>query len=164
MKQTQPLQIKLHTLESLQTPLRKWREEGKRIVFTNGCFDIVHRGHVEYLWETAQLGDILIVGLNSDASIARLKGKHRPIIDEKSRGMLLAAFACVDAVVRFDEDTPYELIKEIRPDVLVKGGDYTEETLVGADIVRAKGGEVCASPLPPGYSTSLIEAKIKNQP
>ncbi len=164
MRPIQSLQSKLHTLESLQLPLRKWREEGKRLVFTNGCFDLVHRGHVEYLWETAKLGDVLIVGMNSDASIARLKGPHRPITDESSRGLVLAALACVDAVVRFDEDTPYELIKAVQPDVLVKGGDYTEASMVGADIVRAKGGEVCAIPLTPGYSTSLIEAKIKNQP
>ena len=123
----------------------------------------MHRGHVEYLSAAADLGDRLIVGVNSDASVTRLKGAHRPILDENSRLLLLAALECVDAVVLFKEDTPHLLILEVQPDVLVKGGDYTEENIVGADIVKAKGGVVRCIPLTPECSTSNIEAKIKNQ-
>ena len=150
-------------LPILSERLRQWRTEGKRIVFTNGCFDLVHRGHVEYLSAAADLGDLLIVGINSDRSVTRLKGPNRPIMDETSRQLLMAALECVDAVILFDEDTPYRLIQEIQPDVLVKGGDYTETNIVGADIVLAKGGEIHCIPLTPGCSTSRIEQKIKNQ-
>ena len=163
MKHLHNIQHKIMDLPILSERLRQWRTEGKRIVFTNGCFDLVHRGHVEYLSAAADLGDLLIVGINSDRSVTRLKGPNRPIMDETSRQLLMAALECVDAVILFDEDTPYRLIQEIQPDVLVKGGDYTETNIVGADIVRAKGGEIHCIPLTPGCSTSRIEQKIKNQ-
>lgn len=133
-----------------------WRFQNQTVVFTNGCFDILHRGHIEYLSAAADLGNILIIGLNTDASVKRLKGEGRPVQDEQSRALALASLRFVDAVVLFDEDTPYELIKSVQPDVLVKGGDYTEDTIVGADIVRARGGRVVTIPLTEGYSTSGI--------
>ncbi len=163
MNRLEKIRNRIYDKGRLQQALSQWKSEGKRIVFTNGCFDILHRGHVEYLAEAADMGDILIIGLNSDASVTRLKGPNRPIIDGHSRCMLLAALDFVDAVICFDEDTPYRLISQIHPDVLVKGGDYTEDRIVGADIVRADGGQICSIPLRPGCSTSLIEAKIKNQ-
>ncbi|MBP5396038.1 MAG: D-glycero-beta-D-manno-heptose 1-phosphate adenylyltransferase [Bacteroidales bacterium] len=163
MKHLHNIQQKIMGMPALSAQLRLWRNKGERIVFTNGCFDLVHRGHVEYLSAAADLGDRLIVGINSDASVARLKGPNRPIMDETSRQLLMAALECVDAVILFEEDTPYRLIQEIQPDVLVKGGDYTEETMVGADIVRTKGGEIHCIPLIPGCSTSRIEQKIKKQ-
>ena len=126
----------------------------RKIVFTNGCFDILHRGHIEYLSKASDLGDVLIIGLNTDASVKRIKGEGRPVQDETSRALILASLRFVEAVILFDEDTPYDLISMIKPDVLVKGGDYTEETIVGADIVKAIGGEVVTIPLVEGYSTS----------
>jgi D-glycero-beta-D-manno-heptose 1-phosphate adenylyltransferase len=136
--------------------LAMWRLFNNKIVFTNGCFDILHRGHIEYLSQARDKGDILIIGLNSDASVKRIKGEGRPVQDETSRALVLASLRFVEAVVLFNEDTPYELIKIIQPDVLVKGGDYTEETIVGADIVKANGGVVVVIPLVDGYSTSEI--------
>ena len=133
-----------------------WRFLNNKIVFTNGCFDILHRGHIEYLSQARDKGAVLIIGLNSDASVKRIKGEGRPVQDEMTRALVLASLRIVDAVVLFDEDTPYELIKFVQPDVLVKGGDYTEETIVGADIVKANGGEVVVIPLVEGYSTSKI--------
>ena len=133
-----------------------WKFQNQKIVFTNGCFDILHRGHIEYLSQARDHGDILIIGLNTDASVKRLKGNGRPVQDEMSRALLLASLRIVDAVVLFDEDTPYELVKAIGPDVLVKGGDYTPDTIVGADIVTANGGEVVVIPLLQGYSTTGI--------
>jgi rfaE bifunctional protein nucleotidyltransferase chain/domain len=127
-----------------------------KIVFTNGCFDILHRGHVEYLQKAKTFGDKLVVGLNSDASVRRLKGETRPIQDEKSRKIILEALRFVDEVIIFDEDTPYELIKKIQPDVLVKGADYKPEDIVGYDIVKAKGGEVRTVEFVDGHSTSKI--------
>ena len=130
----------------------------KKIVFTNGCFDILHRGHIEYLSMARDLGVVLIIGLNTDDSVKRIKGEGRPVQDETSRALILASLRFVEAIILFDEDTPYDLISMIKPDVLVKGGDYTEETIVGADIVKANGGEVVTIPLVEGYSTSgLIE-------
>jgi D-glycero-beta-D-manno-heptose 1-phosphate adenylyltransferase len=136
--------------------LAMWRFLNNRIVFTNGCFDILHRGHIEYLSQARDKGTVLVIGLNSDASVKRIKGEGRPVQDEMSRALLLASLRFVDAVVLFDEDTPLELIRLIQPDVLVKGGDYTEETIVGADVVKASGGEVVTIPLVEGYSTSSI--------
>ncbi|GHS85068.1 hypothetical protein FACS1894201_04370 [Bacteroidia bacterium] len=127
-----------------------------KVVFTNGCFDILHRGHVEYLQKARSLGDKLIVGLNSDASVQRLKGKGRPVQDQESRKIVLAALRCVDEVILFDEDTPYELIQRLQPDVLVKGGDYQPENIVGYDIVTAKGGQVLCLDFVQGYSTTNI--------
>lgn len=163
MKHQQKILSKIIEGKALFAKLEQWHKENRRIVFTNGCFDLVHRGHVEYLSAAADLGDVLIIGLNSDDSVSRLKGPHRPILDETSRSILLAALECVDAVVLFEEDTPLRLIREIQPDVLVKGGDYTEATIVGADVVKAKGGSIHCIPLTPDCSTSRIEAKIKNQ-
>jgi D-glycero-beta-D-manno-heptose 1-phosphate adenylyltransferase len=138
-----------------------WRFKAKKIVFTNGCFDILHRGHVEYLTKASQEGDILIVGLNSDESVSKLKGKNRPVQDIHSRTMLLAAFQFINAVVVFNENTPYNLIELIQPDILIKGGDYTIDNIVGSDIVKNRGGEVKTIPFVEGYSTSLILDKLQ---
>ena len=140
----------------LTAQLSRWREQGLKIVFTNGCFDILHRGHVEYLSKASDMGDVLVVGLNTDASVKRLKGEGRPINDQKARALVLASLSFVDAVVLFDEDTPYELIKAIRPDVLVKGADYKPLEIVGYDIVTSYGGKVETVPLVEGYSTTSI--------
>ena len=138
----------------------KWRNDKKIIVFTNGCFDIIHRGHVEYLHEAKLLGDILIVGLNSDASVKRLKGEPRPYQDEQDRAAILNVMKMVDVVVIFDEDTPLELICEIKPDVLVKGGDYNSQSIVGAKEVESWGGSVKTIPFIKGYGTSKLVGKI----
>jgi len=135
--------------------------EDKKIVFTNGCFDILHAGHVQYLEQAKKLGDILVVGLNSDASVRRLKGENRPINKQEDRALVLAALEFVDYIIIFEEDTPYELIKIVNPDVLVKGGDWKETDIIGADIVQAKGGTVLSLPLRPGLSTSKIIEEIK---
>jgi len=133
--------------------------QNKIIVFTNGCFDIIHAGHVQYLEQAKQLGEILIIGLNSDASVKRLKGSNRPINNELDRAVVMAALAAVDYVIVFTEDTPYELVKLIQPDVLVKGGDWAVDNIVGADIVFAKSGKVLSLPYKEGLSsTNLIKA------
>jgi len=131
------------------------------VVFTNGCFDILHRGHVEYLYAARSLGDALVVGLNSDRSVRRLKGAGRPVNGEEDRALVLAGLAAVDAVVLFEEDTPRELIAALLPDVLVKGGDYTRDTVVGGDEVEAAGGRVVIAPLVPGRSTTSILQKAR---
>lgn len=133
-----------------------------RFVFTNGCFDLLHPGHVAYLATARSLGDKLIVGLNSDASVTRLKGEERPINPENDRALMLAALESVDYVVVFEEDTPYELITLLRPQVLVKGGDYTRETIVGSDVVEQEGGEVVVIRFEEGYSSTRIIEKIKS--
>jgi rfaE bifunctional protein nucleotidyltransferase chain/domain len=139
-----------------------WRLKSDRIVFTNGCFDILHRGHVEYLQEAAALGDRLVVGVNSDASVRRLgKGEDRPLNDQDSRAKVLAALRCVDTVVIFDEDTPLELITALQPDVVAKGGDWKPEQIVGADVVNARGGEVRSLKLVDGFSTTALVEKIR---
>jgi rfaE bifunctional protein nucleotidyltransferase chain/domain len=148
-------------IDALQLKLKDWAASGNRVVFTNGVFDLVHRGHVDYLAKARDLGDRLIIGVNTDASVSKLKGPHRPIQDEYSRMMILASFAFVDAVILFGDQTPYELIKAVQPDVLVKGSDYKAEDIVGYDIVTAKGGQVKTIDFIPGFSTSLIEKKIK---
>lgn len=160
MTALQKIRSKVFSLDTLKPQLERWRHEQKKIVFTNGCFDILHLGHVDYLSKAADLGDILIVGVNSDASVSGLKGKHRPITDEQSRSTLIAALNFVSAVVVFGEETPYDLIKFVQPDILVKGSDYRPEDIVGYDIVTAKGGSIKTIDLIPGYSTSLIEKKI----
>jgi rfaE bifunctional protein nucleotidyltransferase chain/domain len=130
----------------------------KTIVFTNGCFDILHRGHIQYLAQAAGLGDLLVIGLNTDESVRKLKGPSRPVLDEGTRSVVLASLGFVSAVVLFDEDTPYNLIKKIQPHILVKGGDYRAEEIVGYDLVKAHGGQVLTIPLVEGYSsTSIIE-------
>lgn len=151
----------METQQALQSQLDLWRREKQRIVFTNGCFDILHRGHVDYLSKAADLGNKLIIGVNTDASVSKLKGPHRPIQDQESRMLILASLTFVDAVILFDEPTPYELIKLVQPDILVKGSDYQVENIVGYDIVQAKGGEIKTIDFIPGYSTSAIESKIK---
>ncbi len=142
--------------------IRRTLLQGKKIVFTNGCFDIIHRGHIEYLSDAKTLGDVLVVGLNSDESIKRLKGLKRPINKEEDRALTLSALEIVDFVIIFEEDTPLKLIKAIKPDVLVKGGDWEVNQIVGADIVMREGGEVRSLPYIEGYSsTSIIEKILK---
>ncbi len=138
------------------------KTQGKKIVFTNGCFDLLHLGHVSYLAEAKKLGDVLVVGVNSDASVSRLKGKSRPIKDEQSRLAILQNLKMVDHAVLFSEDTPYELIKSILPDVLVKGGDWTVDKIIGAELVLDNGGEVRSLPFIEGYSSTALIDKIKN--
>jgi rfaE bifunctional protein nucleotidyltransferase chain/domain len=154
MEKLKTLKSKIFTLEQLQKQLAIWRFKGKKIVFSNGCFDILHLGHIEYLAKARDLGHILIVGLNSDESVHRLKGSHRPVNKEFARELTLAALSFVDAVVVFTEDTPYNLIEMVQPDVLVKGKDYEEKEIVGSDIVKARGGEVITIDLVKGYSTT----------
>lgn len=158
------IQDKIWSWESIEERLNAWRLKSNKIVFTNGCFDILHLGHVDYLMKAADLGQQLIVGINTDKSVKTLaKGASRPIQDENSRATIIASLHFVSAVILFDESTPYELIKKIKPDVLVKGADYKPEDIVGYDIVMAKGGTVSTIEFLPGYSTSLIEQKIKKQ-
>lgn len=163
MQSLKKIQAKIINSElDLEQLIQKLSIEGQKIVFTNGCFDILHLGHIEYLSKAADLGNILLIGLNTDASVSRLKGKHRPLQDQQSRAYVMAALEFVDYVVFFDEDTPYDLIRKVQPDILVKGADYKVEDIVGYDIVQAKGGKVETIEFVPGYSTSAIEAKIKN--
>jgi D-glycero-beta-D-manno-heptose 1-phosphate adenylyltransferase len=152
---------KIKSFDEIKKSVKDWQSKDYKIVFTNGCFDLLHYGHIHYLAEARDLGDKLIVGLNSAASVRRLKGINRPINDELTRQHLLAALAFVDAVVVFEDDTPYDLIKLIEPDILVKGGDWQPSQIVGSDIVLAKGGEVRSLPFIEGYSTTNIERKIK---
>lgn len=141
---------------------RRWRERRTgRVVFTNGVFDLLHPGHVDVLRGARAQGDHLVVGLNADASVRRLKGPERPVRGEAERAYVLAAFEVVDAVVVFEEDTPLELVRRLEPDVIVKGGDYTPDTVVGADVVAARGGRVVIIPLTPGQSTTSIIAKLR---
>ncbi len=156
------IESKIHDNNSLKKIIAYWRFSDKKIVFTNGCFDLLHYGHVDYLSKAASLGDVLIVGLNTDASVSRIKGPSRPVNNERSRLHTMASLFYVSAVVLFDEPTPYNLINLVQPDVLVKGGDYKPETIVGYDIVRKNGGEVKTLDFIPGYSTSLLEQKIRD--
>ncbi|MDD4067991.1 MAG: D-glycero-beta-D-manno-heptose 1-phosphate adenylyltransferase [Bacteroidales bacterium] len=162
MKELDKIQNKIISFDNIQKQVLKWREENKKIVFTNGCFDIIHRGHVDYLSKAKDLGDILIIGLNTDQSVRNIKGNTRPIQDENSRAIILASMQFVDAIVFFSEPTPYTLIKEIQPDILVKGADYKKEDIIGYDIVSQRGGKVETIEFIEGYSTSNIERKIKN--
>lgn len=150
------------TRDALIQVRKQLKQEGKKVVFTNGCFDIVHRGHVEYLTRAKALGDVLVVGMNTDASIRRIKGPKRPVVEEDDRAFVLAAFQIVDYVCLFGEDTPYELIKAVVPDVLVKGSDWTVETIVGRDIVEATGGRVQTIDFIPRSSTTNLIQKIAN--
>jgi D-glycero-beta-D-manno-heptose 1-phosphate adenylyltransferase len=163
MSTLDPIRKKIYaTRDDFRFTLGRLRYFQKKIVFTNGCFDILHLGHVDYLSKAKDCGEYLIVGLNSDASVKLLeKGATRPLQDEQSRSVVVAALGFVDAVVLFDEETPYELIGSIQPDVLVKGADYRVDQIAGHDIVLAKGGEVKLIDLVPGYSTSAIEKKIR---
>jgi|TARA_B100000809_G_scaffold120007_1_gene118293 rfaE bifunctional protein nucleotidyltransferase chain/domain len=162
MSELHKINDKIISLEELKARIESWKANGEKIVFTNGCFDILHRGHVEVLAKTADLGDKLIIGLNSDSSIKKLKKENRPIVDEKSRALLLAAFSFVDAIVLFSEQTPINLIAEIKPDILAKGGDYEIQEIVGHNIVQGNGGEVITIPLTEGFSSTNIIDKIQN--
>ena len=156
------MQNKILTLADAVAKRKQWQAAGEKVVFTNGCFDILHLGHVDYLEKAKSLGQHLIVGMNTDASVSRLKGPNRPICDQTSRSRVMAALGCVDAVILFDEATPEALIHAIKPDILTKGNDYTIENIVGADFVLANGGEVKTIPFVEGYSTSSIIRKIVN--
>jgi rfaE bifunctional protein nucleotidyltransferase chain/domain len=161
MKKPEVIPTKIYTRVELVKQVARWRFLGKSISFTNGCFDILHAGHISSLSEAAREGDILIVGLNTDASTKRLKGDERPVNNENNRALLLASLAIVDAVTLFDEDTPYELITAVMPDVIVKGGDYTLDQMIGAKEVIANGGRVVINPIVEGFSTTGIIEKIR---
>ena len=161
MKASQQIPNKIYTIDPILKQVNAWRLVGKKIVFTNGVFDIVHQGHIASLTEAASYGDILIIGLNADASVKRLKGPTRPINDENARAIVLASFLQTDAIILFEEDTPLEIIKAIMPDVLVKGGDYTIEQIAGAKQVLANGGEVKIAAIIEGVSTTTIIEKMK---
>ncbi|MBI3511192.1 MAG: adenylyltransferase/cytidyltransferase family protein [Bacteroidetes bacterium] len=172
MNATEIIASKIHTPGSIKWKIAQLHFFGKKIVFTNGCFDIVHLGHVDYLAKAAECGIFFIVGMNSDASVKLLnKGMNRPLQDEHSRSMVIAAMEFVDAVILFDEETPYQLINFIQPDVLVKGADYdaaekdakNKKYIVGSDLVRANGGEIKTIEFVEGYSTSAIEKKISGK-
>jgi rfaE bifunctional protein nucleotidyltransferase chain/domain len=152
---------KIQSQDSLDALLSRWKNQNKKIVFTNGCFDILHRGHIEYLSKAADLGDVLFIGVNTDSSVRKLKGNNRPLQDEKSRLLILGALEFVDALILFNEDTPYELINKVQPHILVKGSDYEPEDIVGYDIVKARGGFIKTIDFLQGYSTSDIEKRIK---
>jgi rfaE bifunctional protein nucleotidyltransferase chain/domain len=157
------IQAKLHNYASIQEHIVNLRKEaGHIIVFTNGCFDLLHRGHYTYLAQAASLGSSLIVGVNSDASVQRLKGHDRPIHPEADRCLALAALQCVGAVVSFEEDTPLHLIKTVQPDILVKGGDYKLDTIVGADEVLKLGGQVLVLPFKEGYSSTKLINRLRS--
>jgi len=156
MSHLKTIQRKIKSLSELLTDLERYRFFNKKIVFTNGCFDLLHVGHLQTLTKAAELGNLLIVGLNSDASVKRLKGSSRPLNTETDRALLLAGLSCVDCVVLFEEDTPLNLITAILPNILVKGGDYKKENIVGASVVEEYGGEVVTIPLVDGKSTTNI--------
>lgn len=160
---TEEIQAKIMDWEQAEQQRLDWKDSGKRVVFTNGCFDLLHYGHIRYLAQARSLGDALVIGLNSAASVRRLKGTGRPINDEITRLWQMAALQFVDMVVPFEADTPAALITLLQPDVLVKGGDYQVSEIVGADTVLENGGEVRVLPYIKGYSTTSIEAKIRNQ-
>lgn len=155
------VQRRIMSEQELVRHVNIWHSFGKKIVFTNGCFDILHRGHFDILSKAADLGDILVVGLNTDASVKRLKGPERPVNHEQDRALQIASLLYVDAVCLFDEDTPRALIEKVKPDVLVKGGDYNVSNIVGADFVMSYGGRVEIIPFVTGYSTSNIISHIK---
>ncbi|WP_426668193.1 D-glycero-beta-D-manno-heptose 1-phosphate adenylyltransferase [Mucilaginibacter sp. McL0603] len=154
---------KISDLSKLQASMATWKKEGKKIVFTNGVFDLLHIGHITYMAKAAELGDKLVIGLNSDSSVKRIKGEDRPVNDQNSRAALLAALFFVDAIVVFEEDTPINVITTLMPDILVKGADYSIENIVGAKEVIANGGEVKTINFVEGYSSTSIIQKIRNQ-
>lgn len=162
MKPAHNLQTKILSLSDLRQKTSEWRKNGKTIVFTNGCFDVLHAGHITSLVEAAKQGDVLIVGLNADVSVKKLKGESRPVNDEKARAIVMAALGIVDAVTIFSEPTPRELIISIMPDVLVKGGDYKVEEIAGAKEVIENGGKVVINPILEGFSTTSIIEKMKS--
>lgn len=161
MKYNAKIKDKIMTMDPLLLRVEEWKKQGHKIVFSNGCFDLLHPGHVDYLSKARDLGDKLIIGLNTDVSVRRLKGNNRPIFCEETRAIMLAAFYFVDAVILFDQPTPYQLISAILPDILVKGSDYSVDQIVGADIVIENGGQVDTLDFLPGFSSSSIIQKIK---
>ena len=161
MNQPQVIQSKIYSPKEIVFQVNRWKLLSKTISFTNGCFDILHPGHIASLSDAAREADFLVVGLNSDVSARKLKGEGRPVMDENSRALMLASLLMVDAVVIFEEDTPLELIGLVRPDVLIKGGDYTLEQIVGAKEVVASGGRVVINPIIKGFSTTGIIGKIR---
>lgn len=161
MAQLPNINAKILSREALLEQVTAWQSAGETVVFTNGCFDILHYGHVDYLHQAAALGHRLVVALNTDASVSRLKGPNRPLQNEASRGLVMAALGCVDAITFFDEATPLELITTLLPDVLVKGADYSIDQIVGAKEVLANGGKVETIALSTGYSTTAIEQRIQ---
>jgi rfaE bifunctional protein nucleotidyltransferase chain/domain len=161
MRFVEGIEKKIMTLDQAKAMMASWKITGKKVSFTNGCFDILHPGHLFSIGQAAKEADYLIVGLNSDASIKRLKGEDRPINNTANRALVLANLVLVDAVVVFEEDTPYEIITQLLPDVLVKGGDYTIDSIVGAKEVIANGGQVIINPIVEGFSTTNIIEKIK---
>jgi len=159
------IESKILSWDALRKQLAVWRFKDKKIVFTNGCFDILHLGHIEYLAKARELGGVLIIGLNSDDSVHRIKGPSRPLNDEHARAMILASLSFIDAIVIFEEETPLELIELVRPDILVKGKDYKEHEIAGHDVVKSYGGKIITIDLVKGYSTSqLIEKARKLHP
>lgn len=162
MKSTKHIPDKIHSLQSLQQQVKRWQLTGKKVVFTNGVFDILHEGHISSLNEAASHGDFLVVAVNGDASVKRLKGNSRPVNNENARALLLASLLVTDAIVIFHEDTPLEVIKSIMPDVLVKGGDYKIEEIAGAKEVLENGGQVVLAKIVEGVSTTNIIDRIKN--
>jgi D-glycero-beta-D-manno-heptose 1-phosphate adenylyltransferase len=151
---------KIKDLASMKKEIDHLKEQGGKIVFTNGCFDLLHPGHTRYLWAARQLGDYLVVAVNSDRSVRKIKGEGRPVTAQEDRTEVLAALDFVDGVVIFDEGTPLEVIRYLMPDVLVKGGDWPEDRIIGADVVKEAGGEVKSIPFVPGYSTTAIVERI----
>ena len=162
MDKLEIVKSKIINKDKLSTLLAFWKFKDKKVVFTNGCFDIIHRGHIEYLAKAASYGDILIIGLNTDDSVKRLKGENRPLQDEYSRAIILASLSFVNNVILFDEDTPYDLIKFVKPDILIKGSDYKPVDIVGYDIVKENGGEIITIDFVDGYSTTNIINRINN--
>ena len=153
--------LKIKKLPDIKKEIDRLKSEGKKIVFTNGCFDILHTGHARYLFAARQLGDYLVVAANSDRSVKAIKGAERPILPEEDRAELLAALCCVDGVIIFDEENPLKVIQYLLPDILVKGGDWALDEIIGSDVVKNGGGEVLCIPFHVGYSTSNIIKKIK---
>ena len=162
-KKLNKLKSKIFNIKDLSEIINEWRLNGDKIVFTNGCFDLIHLGHLEILARSADLGDKLVVAINSDMSIKKIKGSSRPIIEEDSRAKQLAAIEFIDAVILFNEDTPYDLINILKPDVLTKGGDYKKNDIVGNQLINKEQGEIVIIPLTQGYSTTSILEKIKNE-
>ncbi|MFO7461668.1 MAG: D-glycero-beta-D-manno-heptose 1-phosphate adenylyltransferase [Desulfatiglandales bacterium] len=160
-RQMEDYRQKIRKVLSIKKEIDRLKGQGKKIVFTNGCFDILHPGHTRYLWAARQLGDYLVVAVNSDRSVREIKGEARPVMPQEDRTDVLAALGFVDGVVVFDEATPLEVIRLLMPDVLVKGGDWPEDRIIGADVVKEAGGEVRSISFVPGYSTSAILERIR---
>ncbi|MFC2102633.1 D-glycero-beta-D-manno-heptose 1-phosphate adenylyltransferase [Bacteroidota bacterium] len=163
MEQLEKNRAKILTRDQIRNQRNVWNFKDRKVVFTNGCFDLLHLGHIEYLSKAADLGNVLVIGLNSDSSVRGLKGPDRPLTNEDARAMILASLSFVTTVVLFDEETPYNLITEVQPDILVKGADYTTEEIAGHDIVLGRGGEVVTILLTEGYSTTDLIEKLKKQ-